>query len=172
MNTNTNTSIHIRPLAASEWSTFRDFRLHALQSEPGLFQTSYADAVKRTEDDWRTLLASEWQQIFGLFDGDRLIGITAVFTSRQDAATAMLAMSFILPEYRGRKLSRFLYEARLGWVKQRGTFRRMVVGHRASNKPSEGAMRAAGFRETHRESHTWPDGAVEDEIFYELTLKD
>ena len=33
-------------------------------------------------------------------------------------------------------------------------------------------MRAAGFRETGREQHTWPDGVTEDEIRYELKLAD
>jgi RimJ/RimL family protein N-acetyltransferase len=163
-------NMNVRAIAPSEWQSFRDFRLFALKSTPGVYGTTYADAVARSEDEWRALLSPERQQMFGLFDGERLIGITAVFTSREDATTAMLAMSFILPEYRGKGLSRLLYKARLDWIAQRGTFRRVVVGHRASNKASEAAMRAAGFQPTHSESRTWPDGATEDEIWYELWL--
>jgi RimJ/RimL family protein N-acetyltransferase len=163
-------NMNVRAIAPSEWQAFRDFRLVALKSAPGAYETTYAHAAARSEDDWRSLLSPERQQMFGLFDGDRLIGITAVFTSREDVTTAMLAMSFILPEYRGKRLSRLLYEARLDWVRERGTFRRVVVGHRASNKASEGAMRTAGFQPTHREPRTWPDGVTEDEIWYELRL--
>ena len=135
-----------------------------------MFELTYAQAATRTEADWRALLSPERQQIFGLFDGDKLIGISGVFTSREDAAAAHLIMHFILPEYRGRKLSRLFYEASLDWARSRKTFRRIVVAARESNAPSLGAMSAAGFQPTHRETHTWPDGATEDEIWYELRL--
>jgi GNAT superfamily N-acetyltransferase len=159
----------IRSLQPSEWRSFRDFRLHALQSSPGLFLTSHAQAAARTEEDWRTLLAPERQQIFGLFDDDRLIGITAVFTSGEDLTTATLAMSFIDPVYRERNLSRLFFAARLDWIKARN-FRRVVVSHRASNTTAMRAIRAGGFQPVGRRSHTWPDGTTEDEISYELKL--
>jgi len=162
--------MNIRPLSPSEWERLRDFRLHALQSAPGLFETTYSQAVARSEADWRALLSPEYQQVFGLFDRDKLVGITAVFTSRDDPATAQLAMSFILPEYRGQKLSRLLYRARLDWARGRQTFRRIVVGVRESNAASTAAIRSAGFQRTHREAHSWPDGTTEDEIWYELRL--
>jgi RimJ/RimL family protein N-acetyltransferase len=163
--------MNIRPLLPSEWELFRDFRLHALQAAPGLFETTYAQAAARSEGDWRALLAPERQQIFGLFDGDKLVGMTAVFTSKDNPATAQLAMSFILPDYRGRKLSRLLYRARIDWARSRKTFRRIIVGVRASNAASTGAMRAAGFQPTHRETRSWADGVTEDEIWYELRLE-
>src|SRR5205807_9930315 len=106
----------------SEWQLFRDFRLNALRSAPGLFKTTYSQAAARSEDDWRALLSGERQQIFGLFDGVKLVGITAVFTSTDDPATAQLAMSFILADYRGRQLSRLPYDAPLAWVRRRTTF--------------------------------------------------
>ena len=162
--------MNIRPLLPSEWEMFRDLRLKALKSEPGVFGSTYADAVKRTEADWRALLSPERQQVFGLLDGNTLIGISAVFTSRDDEATAQLVMHYILPEYRGRKLSRLFYEAGLDWARGRKSFRRVIVAARASNAASNAAMRAAGFQPTHREALTWPDGATEDEIWYELRL--
>src|SRR5947209_7031601 len=103
--------MNIRPLLPSEWEIFRDIRLHALKTAPGMFESTYVQATARSEADWRALLAPERQQIFGLFDGDTLVGISGVFTSRDDAATAQLIMHFILPEYRGRKLSRLFYDA-------------------------------------------------------------
>ena len=162
--------MNIRPLLPSEWEMFRHLRLHALQSAPGVFESTYAEAITRTEADWRALLSPERQQAFGLFDGEKLIGISAVFTSRDDAATAQLVMHFILPEYRGQKLSRLFYEAGLDWARSRNTFRRVIVAARASNAASNAAMRAAGFKPTHRETQIWPDGATEDEIWYELRL--
>jgi len=161
--------MNIRPLLSSEWEMFRDIRLLALKTAPGMFETTYAQAAARTEADWRTLLAPEHQQIFGLFDGARLIGISGVFTSRDDATTAQLVMHFILPEYRGRKLAALFYAAGIDWARRRN-FRRITVAARESNAPSLGAMRAAGFQQVGREQHSWPDGATEDELWFEMKL--
>lgn len=162
--------MNIRPLLPSEWEMFRDIRLHALQTAPGMFESTYEQASTRSEADWRALLAPERQQIFGMFDGGKLIGIAGVFASRDDPATAQFIMDFILPAYRGRGLWRLMYDARLDWARRRGTFRRVVVAARESNGPSLGAMRAAGFQPTDHEAHTWPDGATEDEIWFEMKL--
>ena len=162
--------MNIRPLLPSEWELFRDLRLFALKSAPGMFESTFAQAVSRSEADWRALLGSQNQQIFGLFDRDKLVGIAGVFTAKDDSATAHLVMDFLMPEYRGRKLWRRMYDARVDWVRSRKTFRRAIVAARESNAPSLAAMSGAGFRQTHREMHTWPDGATEDEIWYELRL--
>src|SRR5438309_11991036 len=105
-------AIAIRPFEPAEWERFRDFRLAALKASPGLFASSYEDAVTRPPAEWRQNVRGSEHQVFGLFDGAGLIGITAAFTWREDPSghTALLAMSFILPEYRGRGLSRLLYE--------------------------------------------------------------
>jgi len=107
-----------------------------------------------------------------LFDEKKLIGITATFTWRGDktGATALLAMSYIDPGYRGRGLSRMLYEARLNWIAAQPQFRKVIVGHRASNEASRRANQRFGFVKIDRAARTWPDGAVEDEITYELVL--
>ena len=162
--------MNIRPLLPSEWELFRDLRLFALKSAPGMFESTFAQAAARSDADWRALLGSQHQQIFGLFDHDKLVGIAGVFTAKDDAATAHLVMDFLMPEYRGRKLWRRMYEARLDWVRSQTTFRRAIVAARESNAPSLAAMSGAGFHQTHRETHTWPDGATEDEIWYELRL--
>lgn len=160
----------IRPLLPSEWEIFRDLRLLALKSAPGMFESTYAQAAARTEADWRALLSAERQQIFGMFDSDKLVGIAGVFTAKDDPASAHLVMDFILPEYRGQGLWQQMYAARLDWARNRKAFRRAIVAARESNAPSLGTMRAAGFAQTRRESHTWPDGVTEDEIWFELRL--
>ena len=162
--------MNIRPLLPSEWKIFRDLRLFALKSEPGMFESTYAQAATRSETDWRALLSGERQQIFGMFEADKLVGIAGVFTARDDPATAHLVMDFILPDYRGKGFWRLMYDARLDWVRRRKVFTRAVVAARESNAPSLAAMRAAGFAQSHRETHTWPDGVTEDEIWFELML--
>jgi RimJ/RimL family protein N-acetyltransferase len=165
-------SVITRAFDPSEWIAFRDFRLQALRAAPGVFVTSYDEALVRTPEEWQDTIKGPAHQVFGLFDGERLIGVTAAFTSREDPSgeTAIFAMSFILPEYRGRGLSRLFYEARLDWIRTHPQFKRVMVSHRLSNEVSRRAIQRYGFRPTGRTSRTWPDGVSEDEVCYELPI--
>lgn len=167
-------SCHIRPLDRADWEIFRELRLHALKTEPGKFASTHDAEATLPPEEWQeTITGSPPYQVFGLFDGERLIGITAAFTWREDPTgeTALLAMSFIREEYRGRGLSRLLYEARLGWIRQQPKFKRIVVSHRESNEISRAANQRHGFVAFKRVPHEWPDGTTEDEIFYELRIR-
>jgi RimJ/RimL family protein N-acetyltransferase len=164
--------VEIRMLEPDEWELFRDFRLAALQSTPGVYGTRYADAVTRTEEAWRKTIRGPSNQSFGLFAGEKLIGITSVFEWDEDPSgrTAILASSFILDAYRGKGLATMLYEARLAWIRSQTQYARVVVGHRLSNEPSRRATVAHGFTLFRRQSADWPDGTTEDELFYEMDL--
>ena len=162
----------MRALDRSEWRIFKSLRLHALQTEPGVFAASYGAEAAYGEHRWRETVQGPGHQVFGLFDDQKLIGITAAFTWREDPCgeTAILAMSFLLPEYRGRGLSRLLYDARLDWIRAQPQFKRVVVSHRDSNEISRRANQKYGFSVFQRAARQWPDGQVADEIFYELKI--
>jgi RimJ/RimL family protein N-acetyltransferase len=164
--------ILIRAMDSEEWESVRQMRLTALKSSPGSYWLSHDEVASLTPEFWRAEIKGDDHQIFGLFDGKKLIGITAAFTWRGDqtGTTALLAMSYIDPGYRGRGLSRRLYEARLDWIIAQPQFRKVIVGHRASNEASRRANQRFGFVVTNQTAHTWPDGVVEDEINYELAL--
>ncbi len=100
-----------------------------------------------TPEEWESTIRGPAHRVFGLFDAGRLIGITAVFAWREDPSgeSAILAMSFILPEYRGRGFSRLLYKARLDWARTVVQFKRVVVSHRESNERSRRAIERHGF---------------------------
>jgi RimJ/RimL family protein N-acetyltransferase len=166
-------TIQIRPLRVSEWSAFKDFRLAALKSAPGMFATSFEEASARSPEAWQEVISGPSHQVFGLFDGARLIGITGVFGGRKnsDDDTAFLVMSFIVPEYRRRGLSSMFYHARLDWTRRCDKFKRILVAVRASNEASQRACRHFGFECIGRALRTWPDGTTEVELVYELQLK-
>ena len=165
-------SIAIRAFHPAEWAIFREFRLGALRAAPGVFATSYEEAAARSQQEWEAPIIGHAHRVFGLFDGAHLIGITAALTWREDPSgqTAVLAMSFILPEYRGRGLSRLFYEARLDWIRSQPQFRRVIVSHRASNEAPRRTNHRYGFVPTGRVEHVWPDGESEEEITYELSI--
>ena len=167
-------AVAVRALVESDWESLRALRLKALQTEPGVFCAVHADEAGKPERDWRTLAGNELegQRVFGLFDGDELVGLSAVFTDRADASgeTAQFAMSYIEPAYRGRGFARLFYEARLDWARSRGTFKRIRVSHRRSNEVSRRANQPHGFVETQAVERAWPDGTQDDEVVYELDL--
>jgi RimJ/RimL family protein N-acetyltransferase len=79
-------------------------------------------------------------------------------------------MSYIVPAYRGRGLSRLLYAAALDWTRRHRQFRRIIVAMRASNAASRHACERHGFAPVRTATRKWPDGTNEDEIIYELRL--
>jgi GNAT superfamily N-acetyltransferase len=111
-----------------------------------------------------------------LFDGDVVVGLTGVVTMSPDrdrvdghGPTAVCVASYLRPAYRGRKLSRRFYEARIAWARIHG-YRRIVTAHRLSNVASMRANQHFGFTEIQRVPHRWSDGVDEPEVVYELPL--
>lgn len=161
----------LRELTDGDWRALREIRLHALRTEPGLFFRSYADEAGNDDAAWIALATGDDSHaVFGAFDGERLVGISGVRADSHD--TAGLGMSYVLPEFRRRGLGARLFAARLAWVRARPRFVRAAVGHRRSNEASRRNILRAGFVWTHDEPHEWPDGSREDDVCYELLLRD
>lgn len=152
-----------------DWERVKAIRLEALQTDPGVYGSTYARESGYDEAAWRAWIASPGRCMFLLLEEEAPVGLTGVITDRDDPTTAVCVASYLKPAYRGQKLSRIFYQARIDWARGRG-YRRLVVGHRASNTASMRANQAFGFQETHREPHTWPDGTSEPEVLYELLL--
>ncbi len=161
----------IRRLMPDDWQANREIRLEALAKHPGNYFTTLAEAEARTEADWRAMLNSPTLVTFGLFDGDALAGLTAVYIADEDPSgrTAGFAMSYIRPAWRGQGLSALLHRTRLDWARANG-MTRVLVSHRASNVPSARAIARSGFTRTGATPYRWPDGVEEDNIEYELML--
>jgi RimJ/RimL family protein N-acetyltransferase len=107
-----------------------------------------------------------------LFDGDKIIGLAAVFTSPEESngQSGVLAMDYIDPLYRGRRLSKLLYQARIDWAKQHQPFKRLVISHREGNEASRRANQSFGFKFIGKEEIDWPDGTKAPDYRYELDL--
>lgn len=161
----------VRRLGPDDLDANREIRLEALAEFPGNYFTSLAEAQARTEADWRAMLADPKMAIFGLYDGDALAGLTAIYIADADPAgkTAGFAMSYIRPAWRGKGLAAALHEARLDWARDNG-MTRIIVSHRASNTPSARAIARSGFTRTGAVPYRWPDGVEEDNVEYEMRL--
>ena len=158
----------IRPLVSDEWKILRDFRLHALQTEPGVFSSNFNKEKQYSEDEWKNWLTPTNRCTFGLFNSKEIVGITGIITSQEHPESAILIASYIKQEFRGQKLSYLFYKARLSWASERPELKKILVSHRESNEASRRANQTFGFHPTTRQTKTWPDGKTEDQIFYEL----
>ena len=161
----------VRRLGPEDLDANREIRLEALAEFPGNYFTSLAEAQARTEADWRAMLADPKMAIFGLYDGDALAGLTAIYIADEDPTgkTAGFAMSYIRPAWRGQGHAATLHQARLDWARANG-MTRVIVSHRASNAPSARAIARSGFTRTGAVPYRWPDGVEEDNVEYEMRL--
>lgn len=166
------TDVYLRCLVPEDWEIFRSLRLRALSMHPGFYCGTLLEADSRPPEEWQEMLDGQGKQIFGLFDNDKLIGITAVFTCRDDPTgqTGVFAMSFIEPAYRGQGYSDFYYKTRIGFGIKHLPWTRLSVSHRADNEPSRRAILRHGFVFIGKREKDWPDGQRMEEFMYEMDL--
>jgi len=163
----------VRALAPSDWAAFKEIRLRALRTEPGVYCAVYADIAERTDAEWAEMTSGADHQMFGLFDDATLIGIAGAFVDEDDptGATGLLVMAYVEPPYRRRGYAALLLDARLRWLRAHAGVKRIHVSRRASNEPMRVLLERRGFVERNRTPLTWPDGATDDEVAYVLVQK-
>lgn len=154
-----------------EVAQYKSMRLEALQLDRGMFGNSYEYEAAFPEEQWLARITNPNGACFGLYYGDELIGITGIVVANEEKPdVAYMTQSYIRQAYRGRGLSKLLYEARMEWAKAH-QIKCLKIGHRASNQASRSANQHYGFIYTHSEPRTWPDGNTEDMFYYELVLQ-
>jgi RimJ/RimL family protein N-acetyltransferase len=165
--------ITIRKFEESDWPLLKEIRLKALKSDPGVFGSNYAAESVMTDDEWISWLINPDAVSFGVFDENKIIGMTGIAIHRDDPTrkTAILWGSWLEPEYRGKGISEKMYKARIEWAKEHPACEKIVVSHRASNIASKYANQKHGFIYTHTTHKEWPDGTHDDDVHYELSVK-
>ncbi|MCB9686184.1 MAG: GNAT family N-acetyltransferase [Alphaproteobacteria bacterium] len=159
----------VRLFTPPEWSAYREIRLEALRTDPGVFSSDHGREQARPEDHWRARLADERVGIFGVQVDGAWVGMTGVVQSSENPDAAVLWGSWLRPEWRRRGLSVAMYVARFAWARGRG-LTRVLVSHREGNTASASANQKHGFERVREELREWPDGAVEAEVHYVLDL--
>lgn len=160
----------IRQFSPEDVAQYKSIRLEALQLDRGMFCSSYEYESAFSREQWLARVSNPVGACFGLYYGDELIGITGVVVAdKEKPDEAYMTQSYIRKAYRGKGLSKMLYEARLAWAKEH-QIKYLKIGHRASNLASKAANQHYGFIYTHSEPNAWPDGQTEDMFYYELML--
>ena len=165
-------SIYIRVFRQDEWQVLRDIRLRAITAHTGYFFADPEVTRNQPDDYWLETLDGKGKQVFGLFDGDKIIGLCAVFTWREDPTgrTGVMAMDYIDPDYRRRGYTELMYSARIDFAIGHEAWDKLSIGHREGNEPSRRAIIKHGFVLIETKNVDWPEGERDVEYVYELDL--
>lgn len=140
--------ISTRPIAAQEWSTYRDLRLRALRDAPDAFGSTYGAEAGRTDDAWAARIAgatsSGQDQVFFALHGGEACGLVWCKQSAAEPGMADLYQMWVAPEARGLGAGQALLQAALAWARQAG-MRHVRLGVTAADSPAMRLYLAQGF---------------------------
>lgn len=138
-------NITIRQLKLEDWQDFKLIRLHALKESPQSFGAKYEKAITKSKENWEDPLKHSDRALFGLFDDKKIIGLGFIRVSEENTNEAGLYMAYIRPEYRGKGLSKKLYEARIEWALKRKDIDTIFTYNYIDNKAAQAMNKAFGF---------------------------
>lgn len=169
MNEYTRGDYSLQRFKPEDWRLLKAIRLEALKTTPAVYGSNYGLESGFEDEYWKNRLTDPNNAIWGLYFKGELIGATGFFRDEHNPARAKLTISFIQEKHRGKGLASLFYAARIDWARAVGC-KQLIITHRKGNTASERAIRRNGFRHTHTEDRLWPDGTVEDHLFYVMDL--
>ena len=164
--------IVIKQLAIDDWQDFKKIRLESVRLHNDVLGMSYDVESDKEDSYWKDTLSDIYNgAVFGLYDEEKIIGLTAVFRHRKHSAdTTILCMVYIREGHRGQDLSDLLFGACINWSKSQEGINRIWVGHRAGNEASRRANQRHGFVLISTEDMTFGNGETDTHYTYELKI--
>lgn len=163
--------ITVKQIDVDDWQKFRQIRLFALKESPQAYGGSYEEAIDFPKEKWTQVLTERDRAVFGLFDGNKIIGLGFVRIAEENPHQAGLFMGYVAPDYRRKGLSKMLYQARIKWASDQSNIRSIVTFNKASNLAAQAMNKGFGFKLEKRKSREdWPDGSKDDELMFRLKL--
>ena len=108
--------MRVEKLEADDWRVWRDLRLEGLQDTPIGFLETYEESVGRSDEEWRSRIASPPRPGIHVaaYDGDRPVGIAGGF--RDPGGTPILFGVYVTPTARGGEVLAALVERVAAWA--------------------------------------------------------
>jgi ribosomal protein S18 acetylase RimI-like enzyme len=102
--------IQIDALQPDDSHTFKALRLEALRTEPAAFSSTYEDALARSDDDWRALLAEPRRAFLMAWTDDSPIGMVGLYRGGDDGneRVAIVTSMYVSGDYRRRGVGKRL----------------------------------------------------------------
>src|SRR5215468_479130 len=142
-------SATVRPFASSEWATYRELRLRALEESPDSFGSTLAVEGSLPQENWARHLAAAAQSGSDLpliaEAGGTPAGLTWAKVDASDASLVNLYQMWVAPEFRDRGLGRMLLRAALEWARARKASR-VHLSVTCSNTPAVRLYTSEGFQ--------------------------
>jgi len=138
----------VRSGTEDEWKMWKELRLRALQDSPESFGEKYADAAKKTDDDWKQKMAEvagsdAGDTLFAIVD-NHVVGMMYVFIRPEQNDTGGIGGLWVTPEARQKGIGKDLIRAALGWLTKKD-IKRVSFWNNKSNPASSQFYERLGF---------------------------
>lgn len=165
-------NIYIRRWSEDDWEVFKAMRLEAVKDHSNVFLDNIDMASQYDDGYWIDTVGDSYNgAIFGLYDGNNVIGLAGVFRYRESKKDSVVfGMSYIRENYRGRGLSKLLYKARIDWASSQNGIKLIIASHREGNKESRASIIKHGFKLIKMEEKTYGDGTSDVSYMYGLKI--
>lgn len=146
------------------WRAAREIRLESLLRDPQAFGSTYAEAVDRTEADWRAWLSRPGLTMLIARTSQNPVGIVGALrgVDADDDSVAMIVSMYVTASHRGRGVGRQLLQVLLADLEEDSTLTRVILHVSRSQLPAQRLYTALGFV---------PVGEEDDEIVMERPLR-
>lgn len=102
-------------LAPKDWEKYKNIRLEALEKDSLAFGTSYEQASKKTDEEWKETLEKSDRYLFFAKVNDELVGMVAAYQEDGERLrhTAYVWGVYVREEFRGKGIGKKLMEVLL-----------------------------------------------------------
>lgn len=143
--------IIIKPLPVKKWKEYRALRLEALKEEPQAFSSSYRDALKKDEGEWKRHLQGylEEKESIMLF-ADRegsLVGMLGAFWQEREKTRHVcnLFSFYVQKEYRNKGIGKFLVTEIIAKLRLKRQFEKVKLNVVSDNEGAIALYKKFGF---------------------------
>jgi GNAT superfamily N-acetyltransferase len=146
------------------WQAACEIRLESLLRDPHAFGSTYAEAVDRTEADWRAWLSRPGLTMLIARTSQSPVGIVGALrgVDADDDSVAMIVSMYVTASLRGRGVGRQLLQVLLADLEEDSTLTRVILHVSRGQLPAQRLYTALGFV---------PVSEEDDEIVMERPLR-
>jgi RimJ/RimL family protein N-acetyltransferase len=165
--------VYLRQLLPTDAAAFKALRIFSMQESPKSFGSSVTEEEQRSLESIEAMFSSPLHYRVGVFDADKLVASAgSVRLSREKTKhKADIFGVYVLPEYRGKGLSRQMMQSIIERAKQTDGLETLLLAVTEGNNAAHWLYSSLGFLEYGREPDALRvNGEPVAEIFMRLEL--
>jgi RimJ/RimL family protein N-acetyltransferase len=166
--------IIIAKLPPEKWQAYKALRLRALRDDPQAFSESFQKAVAYPDERWQQRAAEGYAGKVSLMvfasEGEQLVGMMGVFFPPHDPGMALIVGMYVVPEARGKGISKQLMAALLRELKANPGINKAALSVNKGQLAAVKLYESFGFKLVGEENTQLGDGKYYDAYLMELLL--